>query len=262
MITLVHQIGASDFVDALDLPSGGRVDQRVPKTLLLENAASTAADKRLINDGIEELLWLAALKPTTIGVPGYHDELREYLEIAVLRLTLRASAKAVRLVELVQRAVPYPLLLLTERADDHARPGLSAAHKRWSQGEAGKTLLDGDVVAIEWDPAQDGKCWPTFRDALAIGKQPRASLHALYQGWVDTLLALQAARVSGAFALVTTAERAVGRRDALREYARLDAEIARLRATAAKEKQMSRRVELNLELKRVEAAQAAARANL
>jgi hypothetical protein len=255
-------VNCDTMIDALALPASSRVDQRVPKKLLLENGAPTAADKRLIHEGIEELLWLAALKPTTIGVPEYRDELREYLEIAVLRLNLRVSAKATRLVELVQRAVPYPLLLLTEQADNDARPGLSAAHKRWSKGEVGKTVLDGDVVAVEWDPAHDGESWPTFRDALAIGKQPRTSLHALYQGWVDTLLALQAARVAGVFAVAATAERAIARRDALREYARLDAEIARLRAAAAMEKQLSRRVELNLELKRVEAAQAAARANL
>jgi hypothetical protein len=59
----------SDLLAALELPDGCRVDQRVPKKLLLENGAPTAADKRLISDGIEELLWLAALKPTTIGVP-------------------------------------------------------------------------------------------------------------------------------------------------------------------------------------------------
>ena len=244
---------------ALDLPAGSRVDQRVPKKLLLENGAPTAADKRIINDGIDELLWLAALKPTTIGVPEYRDYVREYLEIAVLRLTLRPAAKATRLVELVHRAVPYPLLLLTEQGE---RPGLSAAHKRWSQGEAGKTVLEGDVVAADWDAERDGERWPAFRDALALDKQPRTTLHALYQGWIDTLLALQAARVTGAFAVAANSEHAAVRRDALQECARLDGEIARLRATAAKEKQMSRRVELNLELKRVEAAQAAARANL
>ena len=89
------------------------MDQRVPKKLLLENGAPTAADKRHINEGIEELLWLAALKPTTIGVPDYRDDVREYLEIAVLRLSLRAGAKVPRLVEMVHRAVPYPLLLIT-----------------------------------------------------------------------------------------------------------------------------------------------------
>ena len=224
-------MNGDSLIEALDLPASSRVNQRVPKKLLLENGAPTAADKRLINDGIEELLWLAALKPTTIGVPEYRDDVREYLEIAVLRLTLRAAAKATRLVELVHRAVPYPLLLLTEQGE---QLGLSAAHKRWSQGEAGKTVLEGDVVAAEWDAERDGERWPAFRDALALGKQPRTTLYALYQGWIDTLLALQAARVTGAFAVAANAEHAAVRRDALQECARLDAEIARLRATAAK----------------------------
>lgn len=247
--------GAREILAALDLPASSRVDQRIPKKLLLENGAPTAADKRLINDGIEELLWLAALKPTTIGVPEYRDEVREYLEIAVLRLTLRATAKVTRLVELVHRAVPYPVLLLTEQGE---RPGLSAAHKRWSQGEAGKTVLEGDVVAAGWDIEH----WPAFRDALALDKQPRTTLFALYQGWIDTLLAQQAAWVTGVFSIAANAGHAAIRRDALQECARLDTEIARLRAAAAKEKQMARRVELNLELKRMEADQTAARANL
>ncbi|MFH1015933.1 MAG: DUF4391 domain-containing protein [Chloroflexota bacterium] len=252
-------MNSDTLIEALDLPAGSRVDQRVPKKLLLENGAPTAADKRIINDGIDELLWLAALKPTTIGVPEYRDDVREYLEIAVVRLTLRAAAKATRLVELMHRAVPYPLLVLTEQGE---RPGLSAAHKRWSQGEAGKTVLEGEVVAIEWDAEKDGERWSTFRAALALGKQPRTTLHALYQGWIDTLLALHAARVTGAFVAAADAEHASARQDALHECARLNAEIARLRAAAAKAKQMARRVELNLELKRVEAAQAAARAKL
>jgi hypothetical protein len=177
----------------------------------------------------------------------------------VLRLTLRAGAKATRLVELVHRAIPYPVLLLTEQG---AQPGLSAAHKRWSQGETGKTVLDGGVIAVEWDTEGDAERWPAFRDALALGRQPRATLFALYQGWIDTLLALRAARVTGTFAVAASAEHAAARRDALRECTRLDAEIARVRAAAAKEKQMARQVELNLELKRVEALLAAARERL
>jgi hypothetical protein len=250
---------ASLLLDALDLPASARVDKRVPKTLLLEHGAPTPADKRQINEGIEQLVWVAAIKPTTIGVAEYRDELQEVLEIAVLQLTLRATAKVGRLIELVHRAVPYPVLLIAEQG---STVGLSAAHKRWSQAEAGKTVLEGAVVTVEWDADLDNQRWPGFCDALALGQQPRINLQALYQGWIDTLLALQAARVTGAFALPTTAEQAEQRREALQESARLDKEIARLRATAAKEKQMARRVDLNLELKRLEAALAAAHANL
>jgi len=248
-------VNGETLIEALDLPESSRIDQRVPKKLLLESGAPTAADKRIINDGIEELLWLAALKPSTIGVPEYRDDVREYLEIAVLRLTLRTVARTARLVELIHRAIPYPLLLLTEQGE---RPTLSAAHKRWSQAESGKTVLEGDVITADWDT----KRWPAFHDVISLTKQPHTTLYALYQGWIDSLLALQAARVTGTFAVAANAEHALARRDALMECARLETEIARLRVTAAKEKQMSRRVELNLELKRVEAAAAVARAKL
>ena len=42
---------AAELIAALDLP-GARVDRRVPKKLLVENGAPTAADKRRINEGI------------------------------------------------------------------------------------------------------------------------------------------------------------------------------------------------------------------
>ena len=250
---------ASLLLDALDLPATAMVEKRVPKALLLEHGAPTSADKRKINEGIEQLIWVAALKPSTIGVAEYRDELREVLEIAVLRLTLRANAKAGRLIELVHRAVPYPVLLIAQQG---STVGLSAAHKRWSQAEAGKTVLEGDGVTVEWDSEQDAERWPGFCDALALCQQPRINLRALYEGWIDTLLALQAAHVTGAFAMAPNAAQAEQRREALQESARLDKEIARLRANAAKEKQMSRRVDLNLELKRLEADLTAAHANL
>ena len=84
---------ADDVMAAFELPATARVDKRVPKTLLLEHGAPSAADKRRIKDGIEQAQWVAMLKPTTIGVAAYRDDAREYLEIAVLRLVLRATAK-------------------------------------------------------------------------------------------------------------------------------------------------------------------------
>ena len=84
---------AAEIVAALDLPPGILIDQRIPKTLLVDNGAPTAADKRLINEGIERLQWHAAIKPANSGVPEYRDEVRHYLEIAVLELTLRSGAK-------------------------------------------------------------------------------------------------------------------------------------------------------------------------
>lgn len=188
---------AEDAVAALDLPAAARVDRRVPKALLLEHGAPTAKDKRRVNEGIEQIQWVAALKPTTIGVAAYSDDAREYLEVAVLRVVFRGEAKTDRLLELVHRAIPYPVVAVVETADGLL---LSVAHKRWAQGEAGKTVLDGDPVTVG-APQAGAPHGNEFTAALALGRQPRASLLALYQGWLDTLLALEAARLSRGFTI-------------------------------------------------------------
>ncbi len=250
---------AAALIDALELPPGARVDRRVPKTLLVEHGAPTASAKRRINEGIEAVQWVATLKPTTIGVPAVRDEVREYLEIAVLSVALRAEAKVGRLAELIHRAVPYPVFLLVAEG---TRLTLSLAHKRWSQGEAGATVLDGESVAATLTDSEPGGLQSSFHEALSLARQPRADLYQLYQGWIDTLLALLAARVTGVFAVATSPDQAATRREALRECARLDTVIARLRAGAAKERQVPKQVALNLDLKRAEAARATALARL
>jgi len=261
-------VNAADLLAVLDLPAASRVDRRVPKALLLEHGAPTPADRRHINERIDELQWVAALKPTTIGVPEYRDAVREYLEIAVLQLTLRGEGgagrvdtAATRLVELVHRAVPYPVILLIEH-DQARRVDLSVAHKRRSQAEAGKTVLDGEVVAVDGDAASGALRWPAVAEALALGRQPRTTMYALYQGWMDTLIAMQAASVTGTFSAASSPEQAADRLEALRECERLDAEIARVRTAAGKEKQVARQVELNRALKRLEASKTATRARL
>ena len=270
-------LSAQTLIHALRLPEGCRVDQRIPKKLLLENGAFTAADKRLITEAIEEIQWVAALKPNTIGVPDYRDTLREYLEIAVLAVTVRGVVKPAshsRLAELVHRAVPYPVLLLLIEGQSLT---LSLAHKRWAQNEADKVVLDGSLISVTVsaslsevnaadashpDPAEAAQTESAFIQSLSVTRQPQATLHALYQGWVDCVQALLAARLTGSYQTPTTPEQAAARRQALADCERLEAEVSRLRAQAAKEKQMARQVELNLTLKRVQAELAAARRQL
>ena len=239
-----------DLIAALELPISSRVDQRIPKKLLVENGAPAAADKRNINDGIDEIQWVASLKSSTIGVPEYRDEIREYLEITVLHIALRSGAKAARIAKLTHRAVPYPLILLLTAQDQLM---LSMAHIRWAQNEAGKVVLDGEPVAVVLaEDSIPAGILPAFLRALSIARQPRTNLKALYQGWLDTLTACQAAQITGAFTRSETEEQAALRRAALQDYQRLEAEGARLRSLAANEKQLARRVEMNIELQRLQ----------
>jgi len=249
-------------VDALQFPNGARVDQRVPKKLLLENGAPSAIDRRLITDVIDDIHWLAALKPNTIGVPEYRDKQREYLEIAVVVVTLRGTTKrasASRITELVHRAIPYPVLLLLA---DGRMLTLALANKRRAQSEAAKVVLDGDVISVSLSQSEDersgdgantaGDVERGFTRSLAISRQSQTSLHAVYQGWIECVQALHAARRTGRYQLFATLEEVAARRNALADCLRLEGEISRLRGEAAKVKQLARQVELNLTIKRIQ----------
>jgi hypothetical protein len=276
----MRDIDTVAIVQALRLPTSCRVDQRVPKKMLAEHAAPTAADRRLLTDGIEELQWIAALKPGTVAIPEHRGDGREYPEVAVLSVQVRAThgkvSQWLRLAELVHRAVPYPVLLIQALApsaastpDDGLLPppaqlALSLAHKRAAQNEAGKVVLDGELVRSELlgpDPGAASVAGPLL-EAMALDRQPHQDLLALYQGWMDCLTAAEAARLTGNFRLPHGTTAASAQREALRACQRLEQEAARLRSQAAKERQIAKQVDLNLELQRLQADLNAARARL
>ncbi|MGE3424971.1 MAG: DUF4391 domain-containing protein [Dehalococcoidia bacterium] len=248
-----------DCIQALGLPESTLVDQRVPKKTLAEHGATTATARRQVQDGVEELRWIAALKPSTCGISPHADTTREYLEIAVLHLALRPVGKPAMLLPLIHRAIPYPVVLVSSAADTAA---LSLVHKRWSQAEKDRVVVDGDLVALPLDDELPEQHRESFLSALALAKQPQATLYDLYQGWLDTILAMRAAALLGDFRLPRDRAHAAARDAALRECERLESEMASLRAAAVREKQFAKRAELNLELRRLAEAHASAREQL
>jgi hypothetical protein len=273
-------LGTAELVDALRLPVSCRVDQRVPKKMLAEHGAPTAADRRLLTDGIEELQWIAALKPGTVAIPEHRADGREYLEVAVLAVQVRTThgkaSQQLRLAELVHRAVPYPVVLIQSLAPGNATPpddcvppavaalAVSLIHKRAAQNEAGKVVVDGELVRCELVDATGTAAPPAgaLLEALALDRQPHQDLMALYQGWMDCLTAAEAARITGNFRLPSGPSATAAQREALRLCQRLEQEAARLRNQAAKERQIAKQVELNLALQRLQADLNAARAQL
>lgn len=243
---------AATVLAALKLPAAALVQQRVPKKLLIDNGAITAGDKRVITDGIDEIHWLASLKPSTVGVPAFMDggapPVREYLEVAVVSVQLRAGAKEHRIAELVHRSIPYPMLLLLEQAGAMT---LSVGHIRWAQNEAAKVILDGALYEARIDANSSAASVAALLEALALTRLPRTDLFFLVQGLIDALTGFRAALLTGRPGASPTHEAAAAQRLALQRCIEIDTQIAQLRSEAAREKQLPRQVALNLAIQRL-----------
>lgn len=243
--------GLTPLLEAFKIPADARIDKRVPKKLLLERGAPTAADRRGIQEGIEEIRWVAALKPGNTGIGALKTEEHEYAEIAVVTVVFRSKAKAGRLIELIHRAIPYPVVLFGQQEECVC---LALAHKRRSEAEAGRFVLAPGVEATGWMTADDPPPgFEAFRAHLDLTQQPRQDLKECYQGWINCILSLHTAEANGVYRQIDSSE-AEEVREVLNSRADLLAEIASLRAAARKERQVNRQVELNLQIKQLEQA--------
>jgi len=223
------------------LPAASRINRRIPKTVLSEHGASTAAQRKLIDRTVERLDWLATLSPATVGIAAGADEERPVPEVQLLMLDARADPTQ-PLLTIIHRAIPYPLILLTRLPSGGVR--VSLAPLRPAERLHEKMVVDRLVVAPDLAPPLDASD-DAFVGSLYLGGLPRVDLGALYEGLVQRVEALAAARLSGSgFRLPSDAAAAAARRDDLARHGQLETAWIAARAAARKEKRLAHQVAL------------------
>ena len=238
---------AAAIISALDLPARARVDSRVPKKMLAEQGAPTTADKRAIQDGIDEI----AMACGTEAEHNRHSGLLGRIPRLFGNCRHRRGLSPERARRALDRADPPRDSV--SGVVDHDRPcgvGVSGAPKRAAQNEGDKVVVERIVVAGDIDPNTPPAPERAFLDSLALAHQPARDLSTVYDGWLARIEALVAARLSGRYEVKDESGLIDRRRTALEEHARLAREATQLRAQAARAKQISQRVHLNQKSKR------------
>ena len=240
----------NQLIEAFQLPTVSMVGQRVPRKMLLEQGALTDSDKRHFQEGVKDLVWVAEIKPSHIGVPAFKDAVREYGTLALVSVTFDEAAKVAHLTDLIHRAIPYPLVLLGTRQKNVT---LSLAHKHDATHRVGGVALEGVDMSATFGDDDPNAMESAFLASLAVTAQPATDFFALYQGWLDRVQALAAARISGRFALLEDVRERAARRDALVAHGRLLHSLEKLRGQLAKEKQRDRLAKMRLVVEAQEA---------
>lgn len=237
------------LVTALQLPDSCRLEKRVFKKLFLENAKLTPPDRRAFSNDVEEVMWTHTLKLSTIAIMPYVDDEREYDEIAVLEVTLKAPKNASRIAEVVHRAIPYPLVLVIRY---EALELLSLAPKRFSRSEKGATVAE-DFLTTGWmDTDALSPVEEDFVRSIALACLPQANYHSLYSALIDRVVALRSACRTGEYHVGSDRARLAEQRRLLAEADDLEGQVNECRVALKKETQFNRKVELNAQIKQLE----------
>ena len=129
---------------------------------------------------------------------------------------------------------------------------LSVAHKRFSQAEK-EAIVAEDFLTTDWiDLATPTIVQRAFLDSLAMANLPQTHFFALYSGFVDRLIALDCARLTGKYCLEPARRTMKARRERLAACHGLEVQIAEHKAAIQSETQFNRKVALNTKIKRLE----------
>jgi hypothetical protein len=231
-----------DVLALFRLPAAAVLNRRVAKDDLSAQLAKSN-DRTLVKQRVEALTWHAGLNQTNTGLPP-----EGITGLAIVTLVTRPRNAApdtpaehhhppARLVSLIHRTVPDPLILLTacETPDGPQATSLSI-----------KPAL-GDALSAELEPVDDALP-PDAGPLLAVDRA--ASLSDLHRRWSDAVLGLVAYKATEHFPTPREGGDIKDRREALDRLLALDREIITLTQQARRETQAGRRAELNERLQR------------
>lgn len=263
-----------DFYLNLSLPPKALLGARIYKKQVLENAALSIADRKLITDQVDTMEWRYAIKPANCAIARYDDDEREYGEIAVLHIVLKSpipSMQLKRLGELLQRAIPYPLLLVfvaneatatvvSSSAQETDLPvnatsatlAICMADKRINRADASKLTIARtfDTAWLNLDQLQ-----AIEQDFLLDFALPACNPQHLYSVYADLtrcIVALDIARRTGYYQRSTSAEADQQRHETLQAMRQVEVQLAGQYALLKTETQFNRQLALNVQIKQLQ----------
>ena len=241
------------FLRHLDIPKACELNKPVFKKLFLDNGVLNATDKKCLTDDISKVRWLYTLKPSTINIAPYSDQIREYPEVAVLQVELTSPNRVSRIAHFINRSIPYPLVLIfTLDENGKTSVAFSLADKRINQADKEKWVLE-DNIHSGWIVLGDQeKAEAEFLASLKITELPFKDFWSFYQALMARVIASNCSVHIGSYTLNgSVKDKGNSRLESLRELEKLDVQRTEIANKLKKEKQMGKQVELNTKVKKI-----------
>lgn len=208
-------------MEFFNLPAQAKVGRVVPKNAF--DAHTNTKQKKLFTDCVQRITWTHKLSPDTVNLTA-----KEVAEIQVFKIALKQRSDITKLLEVIDKAVPYAIVFWVEH---EGQAYLSAASKH-------PHPLNEDRSVVDWRFTSD---W------FLVEASPYALRLAVS---LDAVLKDLCLQIVGRPDLSDRPMREILEHQ--QTVAHLRHEIERLKSAISKSKQFKEKVALNLRLRELE----------
>jgi len=231
------------LIEKMELPEACLLGSTIFKKQFLNTGDLTAADKRILSQQVDKVIWQASLKPGNINIRPYRDDVREYEEVEIIEVRLNEMKNIHRIAEIVMRTILYPILLQLTYQDQIM---VVVGHSRTNLSDSTKNTIE-EFLYTDWfrmDVLTDFQ--QQFFEQIHSSKLSFTNFYRFYDGVADQVILLNATRWANHYLMEKDAKEVKGITDKILHH---EQQIMELKKEIMKETQFNRKVDINVELR-------------
>lgn len=237
-----------DYILNFNAPKECIEDSRIPKKLFYEEYDMSSSDKEIFTKEIDKINLEYMFSEDRINIAAYRNDDVECEEIAVIRVFFNKESKYKRVCEIIQRAIPYSIILICECNE---RILFNVANKRINKNDATKNTVD-EMIYTEWiDLKKQNKNERIFLEGFDISKWSYSNLYKFYNSFVNKVEIFNASKYSKNVDALNNIDIDYVKKLTDRIY-RLNQDITYLKEKIKKETQFNKKMDLNIQIKKLE----------
>ena len=228
-------------LDKLNIPASCKINRKLFKKQFIENFSLNATEKKIISEDVENITLEYILNKDNINITPFNDEDNDYSEIAFIRVELLSTKRLKKLSNIIQY-IPYPLIVVYA---DENNICVNISPKRINKNDSSKLVVE-ESYFTEWIDLDDStEIERAFLESLEIKNHPFTNFFEFYNSYLNKLVAFNASQYSGSL------KQGEDTRELLKEIQEVESNINDITSKIKKETDVRDKVNLNIELKKL-----------
>jgi hypothetical protein len=237
------------YNNIFNIPERSILDKKLTKAFFLKNFELSATEKKLLNNSIQGMDWMASIKPTTANIPAVKNDTYAYEEIQIIICTTtdnKLNELADKCIVLLQKYIPYQMIVIVEDATHFV---INACDKRINLNDSSKRTIENYSTTTILTKLYKNEIVNHFYAALDFSVLDKTNMETTYKSYIQTIVQFQTASITGSFNK-RSHSRTENDMMLLAHIETIEKEVIRLTNQLKKETQMSSKVSLNIEIQK------------
>lgn len=239
-----------NMIEFLELPKSCVINSRIPKNTFINNPEIQLKreEKTLLKEEIDNIYLMYSLKPTWLNISKYEDDDIRYEEIEILKVKVNNENKYMKVCELLQKYIQYPILVVVEYKN---KIRINAAIKKINKVDRSKLIVE-EMICTDWINLDNLNAKESlFIQSLSISNLNRNNLFSLYDDYVNRIKGYITLRYFDEFK-VKSKDEVIDDINTLEKIDQLENQVTVLKRNIKKETNIASKVELNIKIKELQ----------